>query len=251
MNEKFTSIIVSAFIGVLAYICTDVLHEVVGHGSAALVSGSTITLLTSVYFRSVPASFIIGLSGPFSNLLWGLLLFVVLAYRPPKSLLIVLSLTTVMAYNLFWFSGTILQSAFAKIGDWTYAMAQLNPGVWGKPLLFILGVSVYWASIKMVANRFSDIPSRFTKITLRQSVTYAFLFGALSAAIAGLFYAPDRWTASKEGLLEMVASLPILFLNRDQNEWVTDKPMKAGWIFYLVVSIAYLLFCFFLGRGIY
>ena len=29
-----------------------------------------------------------------------------------------------MAYNLFWFSGTLVQSGFSKEGDWSYAMAS-------------------------------------------------------------------------------------------------------------------------------
>src|SRR5215470_6235351 len=40
-----------AALGIAAYLIADVLHEVVGHGTACLMSGARITLLTSVYFR--------------------------------------------------------------------------------------------------------------------------------------------------------------------------------------------------------
>ncbi|WP_339918478.1 hypothetical protein [Yeosuana marina] len=251
MNEKINSIIISASIGIVAYMFTDIIHEVIGHSSAALIAGYDITLLTSVYFRSNPVNFIIGLCGPLANLFLGILLFIILKNKTFKSSLTKLFLTTLLAYNLFWFSGTILESSYNKTGDWTYAAAQLNIGTLTKPLLIIAGIIAYLFSIKLVANRFSDLKFRFSKITLRQSAYYAYFFGILSAIVAGLFFAPNRIAASKEGLMEMVASIPILLINRkesENNEQLTDK---TNWILFLVVFVTYILFCLILGKGIY
>ncbi|HYX07023.1 MAG TPA: hypothetical protein VE912_09860 [Bacteroidales bacterium] len=65
MNEKTNSIITSDLIGITACIITDIIHEVIGHSIAALIAGYDIALLTSVYFKSNPANFIISLSSNF------------------------------------------------------------------------------------------------------------------------------------------------------------------------------------------
>ena len=230
---------------------TDIIHEVIGHSSAALVAGYDITLLTSVYFKSNPINFIIGLCGPISNLFFGILLLVILMYKTIKSSLTKLFLTTLLAYNLFWFSGTIVESSYNKTGDWTYAVAQLNIGNLAKPLLIVVGIIAYLLSIKLIANRFSDLKFRFSKITLRQSTYYAYFFGILAAMVAAIFFTPDRIAASKEGIMEMVASLPILFISRRERENEKQIKIKTNWIFYISVCVVYILFCLTLGKGIY
>lgn len=251
MNEKTNSIVLSASIGIVAYMLTDILHEVIGHSSAALIAGSDITLLTSVYFKSDPIDSLIDLCGPISNLFFGILLFVILKYKTFRSSLINLFLTTLFAYNLFWFSGTIIESGYSKTGDWTYFIAQLNIGSLSKPLLIVVGVIAYLVSVKLVANRLSELKFRFSKITLRQSTFYAYFFGILAAIVAGLFFVPDRIAASKEGFMEMVASFPILFMNRKKNENNKLVMVKNYWIFYFTVLVTYVLFCVTLGKGIY
>ncbi|MEZ4792178.1 MAG: hypothetical protein R2783_01485 [Gelidibacter sp.] len=251
MNEKANNIITSSLIGITAYMCTDILHEVIGHGSAALIAGYDIMLLTSVYFKSNPINFIIGLCGPISNLFFGLLLFVILGLKTLNSSLFKLLLTTIMAYNLFWFSGTLVQSGFDQIGDWTYAIEHLHIGTFARPLLIVVGITAYLVSIKLVANRLYNLNFSFAKISLKQSILYAYFFGVLAAMVAGLFYGPDRIAALKEGLLEMIASFPILFIvtrtNGGKKQAIT---VKTNWVFYFSVCVAYILFCFTLGKGI-
>ena len=156
-----------------------------------------------------------------------------------------------MAYNFFWFSGTILQSSYSKTGDWVYAVAQLKIGTFAKPLLIIIGIIAYLLSFKLVVNRFSNLKFRFSEITLRQSTCYAYFFGILGAMVAGLFFTSNEIAASREGLMEMVASLPILFISRRENKNKIQTTLKINWIFYFSVCVAYILFCLTLGKGIY
>lgn len=251
MTQKTTHIITSSLIGVTAYMCVDIIHEVIGHSSAALIADSTITLLTSVYFKSNPANLIIGLCGPLSNLLFGVLFFVILKYKSIRSSLVSLLVTTMMAYNLFWFSGTIVQSSFSKTGDWTYAVAQLNIGAFEKPLLLSMGLIAYVIAIKLVANRFSNLRFRLLELSIKQHLYYAYFFGVLAAVMAGLLFAPNRIAASKEGFLEMMASLPILFIKHSSSETVPQHSVRSPWLFCISVCVAYFLFCFTLGKGIY
>ncbi|MCB0497029.1 MAG: hypothetical protein KDC79_12895 [Cyclobacteriaceae bacterium] len=251
MNQKANAITTSGFIGIAAYICTDIVHEVIGHGGAALLAGIDISLLSSVYFKTNPGNYLVSLSGPLANLIFGIVLLTILSFKPSKTNLALLFLTTLMAYNLFWFSGTIVQSALSKTGDWTHAIARLTSDDWVKPLLLIFGILSYWLSIKLSSNRIANLNFGFLQISLRQIMLYAFLFAAVSAYVAGLFYTPDRLGASKEGLMEMVASLPILFLTKMKQKETIQATAKTPWVFYISVFTGYILFCFLLGKGIY
>lgn len=239
-------------IGITAYWCTDIIHEVIGHSSAALLAGYHITLLTSVYFKSEPINFVIGLSGPMANLIFGLVLFMFLKYKHIASPLTRYLICTVMAYNFFWFSGTILASAFSQTGDWTYAFARLNTGALDKPLLVFSGILAYIFSIRFVANQLLILKFDFSGLNLKQSVYYAYFLAILAAVTAGLLYAPDRIAASKEGLLEMMASVPVLFIVRKIN-YDPEQGIKvnSNRLFYLAACIAFILFCMTLGKGIY
>lgn len=130
MEEKIKSIVTVSFIGIIAYMCTDVIHEVIGHSGTCLILGNKIDLLTSAFFKSSPGSFITDLGGPVSNLLFGVLTYFILKSVVNKSLLSSFFLLNLMSYNFFWFSGTILQSSFSKTGDWTYFMTVLKWALW-------------------------------------------------------------------------------------------------------------------------
>lgn len=251
MNEKANNIISSGLIGVCAYMCADIAHEVIGHAFVALIIGNTITLLTSVFFKSSPGSIIVDLGGPLSNLFFGLLIFVFLKYRPNKTFFPSFLLTMIMAYNLFWFSGTLIQSGFSKAGDWTFAVDQLNIEALNKPFLIISGIIFYCIVTKLVVNVFSNLRFRFPEISLKQSTHYAYIFGILASILAALFFASNWITASREGVLEMLASLPILFVNKKENPNEKQMTFATNLTFYFSVLALYILFCLTLGRGIY
>jgi len=137
-------------IGAGAFMLTDTLHEVVGHGGACLLIGQKITLITSVYFRSRPGSFLTDIGGPAANLVFGLLIYGLLKTTKNLSPLTRIFLMFGMADNFFWFSGTLLQSSFSKTGDWVYAIKELHIGDFGRPALIIAAIAAYWISIRMI-----------------------------------------------------------------------------------------------------
>ena len=250
MNKKLTSLITFTLIGVAAYMLTDIIHEVIGHGGVCLLIGQKITLLTSVYFRSEPGSVITDLGGPISNLLAGLVLFYILKHRKDLPILTRLLLFLTMSYCFYWFSGTILQSSFSKTGDWTYAVKQLNIGPYGKPLLIILGIIAYHFSIKLSRIHLKKIDLFFTGFPLRQFIFYSYFSAALAATIAGLFFSPNRISAAREGLFEMIASLPILFIIPQKEVKVEADEIKLyNFAFNFIVIILFVLFCVTLGKG--
>ena len=247
---KVKWIITISSIGVAAYILADIFHEVVGHGGTCLIIGNKVDLMTSVYFKSNPGSFLTDIGGPIANLLFGFLIHTFLKKRKSLSLLSTLFLLNIMAYNLFWFSGTILQSGLSKAGDWTYAIKELNVGALGKPVLVIAGVIAYLLSIKIIKSHVNRVGLIFAEFPLRQSVVSSYFSAAIAAIITGLFFKYDRTHAALEGFLEMLGSLPIIFIIPGIQTKVNNYELRASPIVTVSVFILFITFCFTLGRGI-
>jgi hypothetical protein len=239
-----------SLLGVAAYICADVLHEVVGHGGACLIAGHDIKLLTSVYFRSTPGSVITDLGGPLSNLFFGVLIFAVLARQEDLSAPVRFFLFLAMSYNFLWFSGTILQSGFSETGDWTYAVTELNIGMYKEPVLVIAGIAAYYVSMRLIRIHLIKIRSGAPAFPLRQGIWYSYCFAGIAAAVAGLCFQPGRAHAAFEGLLETAGLLPVMFIGFRQGAADEAYEIKSGPALFLGISILFGLFCLTLGRGL-
>ncbi|AYB29330.1 hypothetical protein [Chryseolinea soli] len=233
-----------AAVGVLAYMVSDVAHEVIGHGGTALLLGSKITLLTSVYFKSVPGNIFVDLGGPMASLLTGVLALAMLKNR--KQRFAILLFVHISIYNLFWFAGTVLQSSVGLNGDWTFAIKELNVEAYQGFILIVAGVLCYLLIVRLFSRTLA--PMAKESGLSRQDLVMPFLFAALSAFAAGLFFQQARWQAGVEGLLEMTASVPILFLQLNYSPIKRNDDIHYG--YGLVVGILYLIFCLTLGQGI-
>jgi hypothetical protein len=150
MSEQKNKLFYLATVGILSYVVADVMHEVIGHGGTCLIIGNKIELLTSVYFKSSPGNILVDIGGPTANLIFGGLIFYILS----RTAFAKLFLFQVTAYNLFWFSGTILHSAISKTGDWTFAVKEIVREPYAKILLIISGI-LFYVIILRVLN-FSD-----------------------------------------------------------------------------------------------
>lgn len=247
---KVNWIITLSSVGVAAYIIADIFHEVIGHGGTCLIIGNKIDLITSVYFKSNPGSFLTDIGGPITNLLFGLLIHTFLKNRKSLTLLSDLFLLNLMAYNLFWFSGTLLQSGLSKTGDWTYAIKELKIGALGKPVLVIFGALAYLLSIKIIRLHVNRIGTSFADFPLKQSIVYSYFAAAIAAIITGLFFKYDRTHAALEGFLEILGSLPIIFIIPDIQTKGYNYELRASPIIPISAFIFFIAFCFTLGRGI-
>ena len=247
MTEKKYSPFTLAMMGVLSYMVADVIHEVIGHGGACLVTGNKIKLLTSAYFKSSPGNVIVDIGGPIANLIFGGLAFILLKKTAiPKILLL-----QVIAYNLFWFSGTILHSAISKTGDWTFAIKEVSSGTSGKFILIVAGILFYILFIRILNYYLADANNKSQSNSLqRQNILYSFSFASIAAFATGLFFRPDRIHAAFECLLEMAASLPILFLRQPVKSNITNDKNTKSLFFNLIICAIFIFFCLTLGKGI-
>ena len=249
MNSNSKNILTYSMMGTGAYMLADVVHEVLGHASACLLIGQHITLLTSVYFRSTPGSVITDLAGPLLNLITGLIILTVILKKKDLSTFTHFFLLLALSFNFFWFSGTILQSAFSRTGDWTYIIKKLNVGTLGKPLLFIVGAAAYYYFIKLIRTKFLNFNLKYSSFPLRRNMFNAYRAAAFAAFAAGLLFSPDRLHAGIEGLLEVVASLPVLFIKLDEKPKEETFEIKNSIVTNIVMGFLFIIFCLTLGRG--
>lgn len=231
-------------VGLLAYMITDIVHEVIGHGGTSLLLGNKIVLLTSVYFKSNPGNIFVDIGGPVANLVCGLLALMLL--KRTQKIFSILLLIHISVYNLFWFAGTVLHSAISKIGDWTFAIKEVNIVQFEKYILGIAGVILYVLIIKILTSQLAEIVEK--KRLTKQDFIIPFLFASLSAFFAGLFFRQDSFHSGLEGLLEMAASIPILFLRFKYSN--ASHTLSINYKFIFAILILYLAFCLTLGKGI-
>lgn len=247
MSEQSKKLFYLATVGVLSYIVANIIHEVIGHGVTCLIIGNKIELLTSVYFKSSPGNILVDIGGPTANLIFGGLTF----YFLIKTSFNKFFLFQVTAYNLFWVSGTILHSAISKTGDWTFAIKKIVREPYEKITLIISGI-LFYIIILRILNFYLSHQNKGNQIEplTKKNIFYSFIFASIAAFVAGLFFQPDRLHSALEGLLEMAASLPILFLRFSNNSFDENYKFRPTLFLGFAVFILYLVFCLTLGKGI-
>jgi hypothetical protein len=100
-------LITVAAIGVLAFISTDIAHEVVGHGIGLLIAGGRSGILTTtrlIYESHLPNPNwrIFDIGGPAGNLIWAGVCFLAQRLIRRAAPRLRLFLWTSMSFSLFW-----------------------------------------------------------------------------------------------------------------------------------------------------
>jgi hypothetical protein len=192
-----------AAFGVLAYMISNVLHEGLGHGGVAWLSGARQITVTSTYMAAGFDTRWILAAGTLVNLAFGLLGLAALRgmRRAKMSLrmplrLIVWSLT---AFNLLLGTGYFLFSGIGGIGDWAEWMKGLSP-MWGWRVGFaLLGAVSYFASAWLLARELAAIVGpgdagvrRMGEARMRRMTWTIYFAGGLTACVAGVWN-PMGW----------------------------------------------------------
>jgi len=246
-----------ACIAALAYVVQDVMHEGVGHGLTAYLSGARHLTMSTVALQSDTASRWIAANGTLVNLALGLIFWLLLLkpqrYKPATRLFLVLAL----AGNLFSGTGYFFFSGVANFGDWAQVIHGLQP-YWAWRLgLLVLGIGSYYASMLVVTAQLRSFlpdvePSRrVRRLSWLPYVSEAGL--ALLAGLpnpAGLFYVVASALPSTLGANAGMLSFPSMMRGwkRREPEPVGPIPRSKGWIGTAIVVC--LLFIVVLGRGV-
>ena len=242
-------------ISTLAYILADILHEGLGHGVVALMSGAHRITISTLALQSDVGNKWISAAGTLVNLvaaavLW-LLLRSVRRIQPATRLFLVLTL----AANLFTGTGYFFYSGVANFGDWAAVIQGLEPYWLWRVGLIALGAATYYASMLVIADqlrpfRRSDRGSRIRTLCWTPYFTegaLAFFAGLFNPL--GVFYVVASGLSSTLGANAGFLSLPLVM-----RGWsATTEPAgpitrSVPWV--AAGAITSTLFIFVLGRGI-
>jgi hypothetical protein len=232
-----------AAVGVLAATLAAVCHETVGHGLGCAAVGGRITLLTSIYFRCEGATALTDVAGPLGNLAGGLAGLALLRIAPPRTPAR-LFLFLISGLNLFWFAGHLAYSSALDRDDWPALFRWLG----GSPAWRFAGVAAgtgaYLGALRLLKRQTTGIGGRSLRI--------AYLGGALSAAAAGLAWAPEPVGSALNGVLALgVAPLGLLRLAR-RAEVTEDggQGMVRSWAWTVAGIVVYAVFVLLQARGL-
>ena len=251
-DDRLTLVAISA----LACIVQDVLHEGLGHGVTAWLSGAHRLTMSSVALQSDVETRWISANGTLVNLLFAAIFWLVLSvphrYRPATRYFLVLA----MAGNLFTGTGYFLFSGVFDFGDWAAVIRGLQPHWMWRVGLVLLGLASYYASMLVVAaglRPFAGGPESSPR--LRNLCWTPYFTDGILAGLAGLFnplglfYVIASALPSTLGADAGLLSLPGM-MRRWNSEERQVEPLRrsAAWI--AASAVASLLFVLVLGRGI-
>jgi len=251
-DDKLTLIAISA----LACILQDVLHEGLGHGLTAWLSGARRVTMSTVALQSDLDTRWIAANGTLVNLFFAAIFWLLLLspqrYRPATRYFLVLA----MAGNLFTGTGYFFFSGVTNFGDWAAVIQGLQPHwVWQLGLV-ALGVISYYASMLVVAGKLNPFRGDGERARgLRALCWTPYFTDGILAGLggllnpAGLFYVIASALPSTLGANAGLLSLPSMMGRWTRGpEEVEPIVRSTAWV--AIAAIASLLFIFVLGRGL-
>ena len=251
-DDRLTLIAISA----LACIVQDVLHEGLGHGVTAWLSGAHRVTMSTVALQSDVETRWISANGTVANLLFAAIFWLMLSerhrYRPATRYFLVLA----MAGNLFTGTGYFLFSGVFNFGDWAAVIRGLQPHWMWQVGLVLLGLASYYASMLVVAAKMRSFAGKGeSSRRLRMLCWTPYFTEGILAGIGGLFnplglfYVIASALPSTLGANAGMLSLPSL-MRRSSSEERQVEPVRRNAVWIATSAAASLLFILVLGRGV-
>ncbi len=250
-DDRLTLIAISA----LACILQDVLHEGLGHGVTAWLSGAHKVTMSTVALQCDIETRWISANGTLVNLLFAGIFWLLLLreqpYRPTTRYFLVLA----MAGNLFTGTGYFFFSGVTNFGDWAAVIQGLHPHWMWQLGLVVLGVASYYASMLLVAAQLKPFQDKDSRRLRGLCWTPYFTDGILAGFggllnPAGLFYVIASALPSTLGANAGLLSLPSMMRRGNRGEEARVGPIGRSTAWIIAAAIASLLFIFVLGRGL-
>ena len=242
-------------LGICAYIIADIVHEVIGHGGSCILTGGSISLLSSAFFHSNNGNTLVDIGGPIANILAGILSLLLLNSYKNFSVRTRYFLILLMAFNLFWGTGGLIYSGVTGKDDWSYLITGLQPSWFWRTLLVVIGLILYYTTIRIASAKLMLITGDDSG-RRKQLILVPYLAAGVSACFAALFDLSGSLPAIKEDALEtfvgFIGFLLILRINNktkpslDLNLLPVTRNMK--WI--ISIAVLYIIFIVVMGHGI-
>jgi len=244
-------------ISLLSAILADVLHEGLGHGALALMTGTQSGLLTTVAWSSAFDSRVVAAGGTLANLAAGIVFWIALRSAKRASVQLRFFLLTSAALNLLAGTGYFFFSGVIDFGDWAVVIAKLPVHWLWRTLLVVIGIAAYYVAILVVGIglvRYVGVP-RAEMRRLRRLTFIPYFSAALLLAAGGLLNpigiqlvwqsALPGAAGAHSGLLWLRYYIPRKTIPERGSEGIGRN---YGWI--IAAAILSLVFIFVLGRGI-
>jgi hypothetical protein len=260
-DDLLTLIAISA----LGYIVPDILHEGLGHGVTAWLSGARTLSISTVALQSDISTRWISANGTLVNLATAAILWMLLRnpqrYSPQLHYFLVLAL----AASLFTGTGYFFYSGVANFGDWAAVIAGLQPHRLWRLGLIVIGAASYYASMLLVRAKL--LPFREPNPTSRRIRALCWIpyisEGVLAGASGllnpfGLSYvftaALSSSLGANAGLLALPGMMRLRTRSEPKSEPVADiapvAPIRRSIAWIIIGAIASLLFIFVMGLGL-
>lgn len=176
-----------ASVGIVACVSADLVHEVLGHGIAALLTGDRILSLSTVAIQNVTANRFVSAAGTLANCLVGAIALLLLR-RAERLTPAAYFVWIFGAFNLLN-SGYLVVSALLNSGDWANVIAGLSPPWVWRCALGITGAALYAFSVRVTARSIGRLTERRKSglAEIQRLVVPAYLAGGTVMTIAAIF----------------------------------------------------------------
>ena len=252
-DDKLTICAISIVAGIL----TNVLHEGVGHGLTALLTGANTGVLTTVAWSSAFDSRLVEAGGTLANLAAGLVFWHALRSAKHASLPTRYFLLITCAFNLFTGTGYFFFSGVTNFGDWAAVISGLHLHWLWRALLVVVGACSYFAAVLVVGIgfvRYVGIP-RHQQGRLRKFTILPYLSAILLASVAGLLNplgiqllwqsALPATAGGQSGLLWLQYYIP-----RQTEPNRSPGQLARSYVWIGVAAVLGIVYVVVLGRGI-
>ena len=248
-NDWLTMIAVSA----LACILQDVLHEGLGHGVTAWLSGAHQITMSTVALQSDIETRWVSANGTLVNLAAAFILWLILLRPQRYGAVTHYFLVLALAGNLFTGTGYFLFSGIANFGDWKHVIAGLRPNWAWRIGLIVLGATSYYASMLLVAAKLRPFQGKDHGKLRWVCWTPYFTDGILAGVAAlfsplGLFYMIASALPSTLGANSGLLGLPSMMCRGEHKEEAIVILRSIPWI--VAGAMASAFFIVVLGHGI-
>ena len=244
-------------ISVVAGILTNVLHEGVGHGLTALLTGAKSGVLTTVAWSSAFDSRLVEAGGTLVNLAAALVFWIALRSAKHASMPTRYFLLIACAFNLFTGTGYFFFSGVTNFGDWAAVISGLRLHWLWRALLVVVGAASYYAAVLVVGMglvRYVGIP-RSPQARLRKLTMVPYFSAILLASVAGLLNplgmqllwqsALPATAGGQSGLLWLQYYIP-----RGTEPKRSPEQLAQRYVWIGVAAVLGILYVVVLGRGV-
>ncbi len=244
-------------ISLLSAMLADVLHEGLGHGALALITGTQSGVLTTVAWSSAIDSKLVAAGGTLANLAAGIVFWTALRSAKRASVQLRFFLLTTAAFNLLAGTGYFFFSGVTNFGDWAVVIADLHPYWLWRTMLVVVGIAAYYIAVVVIGAglvRYVGAP-RTEERRLRRLTFIPYFSAAVLLAAGGLLNpigiqlvwqsALPGAAGAHSGLLWLRYYIPRKAIPERRSEGI-----GRNYVWIASAAIFSLVFIFVLGRGI-